>query len=138
VELFPDHAQKRNRELFPHKTAHSNHRRTDALDNHDAADLMHSHNSSTAPRSLADRITGAAPRPPQAKNVDTGFSFKGAADGAGDGGAAGFSIRGASREINEKVKELFPDKVPGNTGKELFPGGTRARGGQRRRAEELL
>lgn len=33
IELFPDYASpKRSRELFPHKTAHSNHRRSDALD----------------------------------------------------------------------------------------------------------
>ena len=61
-----------------------------------------------------------------------GFSVRGAAD------APGFSIRGASREITPKVKELFPTKAGVNLGKELFPTGLRGRGGQRSRAEELL
>lgn len=66
---------------------------------------------------------------------DTGFSIRGASNLQSD-----FSIRGASRELNPRVKELFPDKVAGggNTGKELFPTGPRARGGQRRRAEDLF
>lgn len=40
VELFPDHGSKRSRELFPNRTTHSNHRRSDALDNREAADLI--------------------------------------------------------------------------------------------------
>jgi len=40
VELFPDHGAKRSRELFPNRTPHSNHRRSDAMDPREAADLI--------------------------------------------------------------------------------------------------
>lgn len=119
IELVPNHASKRSRELFPNRTPHSNHRRSDALDNHETAGII-----SSPSRSLADRITGGP--------AEAGFSFKGAAE------APGISIRGAAREINPKVKELFPMKAGNNMGKELFPAGSRGKGGQRRRAEELL
>ena len=45
IELMPNHAPKRSRELFPNRTSHSNHRRSDALDVHEAADLMGSRKS---------------------------------------------------------------------------------------------
>ncbi|KAF2155617.1 hypothetical protein K461DRAFT_274633 [Myriangium duriaei CBS 260.36] len=130
VELFPNHSSKRSRELFPHKTAHSNHRRTDALDKAETAEIL---NPGT--RSLADRITGgpapAGIRGRGAVKANDGFSIRGAGDGQ-----PGFSIRGASKELNPKVKELFPDKAPSssNKGKELFP----SRSGPRRRAEDLM
>ena len=87
----------------------------------------------TGPRDLAERMTGG-PSFGRLSNgngasngQDNGFTFKGAATEP-----PGFSIRGASRDINPKVKELFPSKVGGNAGKELFPsGGARARGGPR-------
>ncbi|KAF4548054.1 Nuclear cap-binding protein subunit 3-like protein [Elsinoe fawcettii] len=123
LELFPNHSAKRSRELFPHKTQHSNHRRSDALDRAESVQIL------TPKRSLADRISGGPDgRGHSQPAEDTGFSVK---------GAGGFSVRGAARDINPKVKELFPDKVPssGNMGKELFPG---ARGGPRRRAEDLF
>lgn len=129
VELFPNHSAKRSRELFPHKTAHSNHRRTDALDKQETAEILMPN-----PRSLADRITGApdssAVRGRGTVRADDGFAIRGAGDAQ-----PGFSIRGASKELNPKVKELFPDKVAANNaGKELFPN----RGGPRRRAEDLF
>jgi len=40
IELFPDHGTKRSRELFPHRTSHSNHRRSDAMDPREAADFI--------------------------------------------------------------------------------------------------
>jgi len=46
VELFPDHASKRNRELFPNKTPHSNHRRSDAMDNDESAHIRYTRKSS--------------------------------------------------------------------------------------------
>ncbi|KAF2223497.1 hypothetical protein BDZ85DRAFT_110280 [Elsinoe ampelina] len=123
IELFPNHSAKRSRELFPHKTQHSNHRRSDALDRVESLQIL------TPKGSLADRISGGPEgRGNSQPNEDTGFSIK---------GAGGFSVRGAAKEINPKVKELFPDRVGsgGNAGKELFPG---PRGGQRRRAEDLF
>ncbi|PSK34357.1 hypothetical protein B9Z65_8683 [Elsinoe australis] len=132
LELFPNHSASRSRELFPHKTGRSNHRRSDALGKEETDAL-------TPKRSLADRITegpdGIAVRGRGKVTEDTGFSIRGASNLQSD-----FSIRGASRELNPRVKELFPDKAAGggNTGKELFPTGPRARGGQRRRAEDLF
>jgi len=91
-------------------------------------------NRNAGPRTLAERITGGPTTNGHGnQNGGGGFSFKGAAENE----APGFSIRGASREVNSKVKELFPNKMADNSGKELFPTGAR-RGGPRRRAEELL
>ncbi|PNS14123.1 hypothetical protein CAC42_6636 [Sphaceloma murrayae] len=130
IELFPNHSAKRSRELFPHKTQHSNHRRSDALSKEESAEIR------SPQRSLADRISGGPDgivvRGRGQVKEDTGFSFRGASEEQ-----SGFSIRGASKELNPRVKELFPDKVPVNKGKELFPEGPR-RGGHRRRAEDLF
>lgn len=131
VELFPNHSasqSKRNRELFPHKTAHSNHRRSDALNAEETAYLM-------SPGSLASRITGG-PKKERDSDLDQGFSFKGRAESRNNG-SSDFSILGASRGVNAKVKELFPDRLPNNSGKELFADRMRARA-PRRRADDLL
>ncbi|KAF1355266.1 hypothetical protein BDV97DRAFT_100898 [Delphinella strobiligena] len=135
VELFPRRASetKRNRELFPHKTTVSNHRRSDAMD---------SEETQRARRSLADRITGGPQhgilhcRPTNGSAQSNGFSIKGSA--ADD--APGFSIRGASRDVNSVVKELFPSKLgAGNSAKEdLFADKMKGRNIQRRRAEDLF
>lgn len=45
IELMPNHASKRSRELFPNRTPHSNHRRSDALDKHEATDMLSSRKS---------------------------------------------------------------------------------------------
>ncbi|GAB7348045.1 hypothetical protein MBLNU459_g6081t1 [Dothideomycetes sp. NU459] len=133
VELFPNHnsPSKRNRELFPNKTPTSNHRRSDALDGVETA---------RARLTLADRISNP-PKPelfPNKQLPPIGFSIKGVADSSE--GAPGFSIRGASREINPIVKELFPSKMEagGNNGKELFADKMKGRNQQRRRAEDLF
>ncbi|KAI4851832.1 hypothetical protein E4T44_01891 [Aureobasidium sp. EXF-8845] len=109
---------KRNRELFPNKSARSNHRRSDALDAGETATIR---------RSLADRITGGP---------DTsGFSIRGSAQSD----VPGFSIRGASREVNPKVKELFPSKFSsGAEPNDLFADKMRDRNTQRRRAEDMM
>ncbi|KAL1304834.1 hypothetical protein AAFC00_003761 [Neodothiora populina] len=125
VESVPELVSppKRNRELFPNKTSHSNHRRSDALD---------SEETNRARRSLADRITGG-PNADTRAAAPNGFSIKGSAVES-----PGFSIRGASREVNPVVKELFPSKLgAGNTGREdLFA--DKLKGKPRRRAEDLF
>lgn len=148
-----DDPSSRSRELFPHRTAHSNHRRSDALDGRETADLIakrklapalpFDHATSTdvnagPSNDLASRITGGRQNgrlggeESHLNGDDPGFSIKGTAD------APGFSIRGASRDVNAKVKELFPTKA-GNDRKDLFADrmGGKA-GGQRRRAEDLF
>ncbi|KAG9699308.1 hypothetical protein KCU95_g11583, partial [Aureobasidium melanogenum] len=109
---------KRNRELFPNKSARSNHRRSDALDADETASIR---------RSLADRITGGP--------ETSGFSIRGSAQVD----VPGFSIRGASREVNPKVKELFPSKFSnGAEPNDLFADKMRDRNTQRRRAEDMM
>ncbi|KAH0350184.1 hypothetical protein KCU81_g2798, partial [Aureobasidium melanogenum] len=109
---------KRNRELFPNKSARSNHRRSDALDADETASIR---------RSLADRITGGP--------ETSGFSIRGSAQAD----VPGFSIRGASREVNPKVKELFPSKFSnGAEPNDLFADKMRDRNTQRRRAEDMM
>ncbi|KAI5257068.1 hypothetical protein E4T42_01302 [Aureobasidium subglaciale] len=109
---------KRNRELFPNKSGRSNHRRSDALDAGETASIR---------RSLADRITGG----PDA----AGFSIKGSAQSD----VPGFSIRGASREVNPKVKELFPSKFSsGGQPNDLFADKMKDRNTHRRRAEDMM
>lgn len=157
-ELFPNKLSppKRAKELFPHKTTISNHRRTDAFDAaNEAADLFATGMSvpfvdgsgESRPRDLADRITGGpskfgrlhgrlAAEPSRPQEAE-GFSVRGT---AGSKQLPGFSIRGAAQtnEMNPVVKELFPLKTGGNTGKELFAGKIRGRGGPRRKAEDMF
>ncbi|KAK8180391.1 hypothetical protein HDK77DRAFT_486794 [Phyllosticta capitalensis] len=147
-ELFPHkHTPgKRSRELFPNKTAHSNHRRQDAFDAADATEDAFVRNQ---PRSLADRISANNPRsledrinnPLPGSNSNgrgrnhgqsEGFAVKGASEQA-----SGFHIRGAAAEpVN--VKELFPLKSGSNAGKELFGDKIKGRGAARRRAEDMF
>lgn len=133
-ELLPafSASPKRSKDLFPHKTERSNHRRTDAFD---AADDT-SPARPVSSRSLADRITGG----PASIAGDQGFSIRG---GAREPQPAGFSIRGAAvgGEVHSKVKELFPMKAgvggTGNETKELFGEKIKGRGG-RRKAEDMF
>ncbi|KAK7532327.1 uncharacterized protein J3D65DRAFT_102329 [Phyllosticta citribraziliensis] len=146
-ELFPHkHTPgKRSRELFPNKTAHSNHRRQDAFDAADGTEGF----IGNMPRSLEERINANNPRsledrinnPLSGSNVNgrgrhngqaEGFSVKGAGEQA-----PGFHIRGAASEpVN--VKELFPIKSGSNAGKELFGDKIKGRGAARRRAEDMF
>lgn len=154
IESYPTIASppRRNRELFPNRTPHSNHRRSDALD---SEETQIARRKSTLPPvnatpsdittgSLADRITGGPQpngitlhsRPTNGSAVSSDFSIRGSATGD----APGFSIRGASREVNPVVKELFPSKLEaGNSAKEdLFADKMKGRNNQRRRAEDLF
>ena len=137
-ELFPDKtaSPRRSRELFPHKTEKSNHRRSDALDAGELADL-------------SSRITGAPASFGRLKSDDMangvvqgnhGFAIRGQDQGFNIRGSAmktsGFSIKGAAQEPHQIVKELFPMKA-GNSGKELFGEKIEGRGGPRRKAEDM-
>ena len=140
-ELFPDNtaSPRRSRELFPHKTEKSNHRRSDALDAEEQAKL--SSRISGVPASFGrlksdDMATnGVVQEGSQGFNIlgqDPGISIRGSAQAASDG----FSIRGAAQEPHQIVKELFPMKA-GNAGKELFGDKIKGRGGPRRKAEDM-
>ncbi|KAK4959561.1 hypothetical protein LTR66_013058 [Elasticomyces elasticus] len=155
-ELFPDRPSlpKRTRELFPNKTERSNHRRSDALDANETADLFahrmtlsytadnldnstHNNSGDFASRLGGNKSSfGRLLERPSIKMDQEGFNIKGSAS-AQD--TSGFSIRGASKvqDVNPVVKELFPMKA-GNSGKELFADKIQGRGGQRRRAEDLF
>ena len=154
-ELFPGKPtplkelpiNKSSNELFPTKfidtpfSTSPSHRRTDAFDVADEGpELLVRSNGHNEPqingtvegrlksRSLAERITNG----PNASRVQPdGLKI---CDAAPDN--PGFSIRGAAKSVNPRVRELFPDHREGeNAGKELFNGGKR---GNRRRAEDLF
>ncbi|KAF2086095.1 hypothetical protein K490DRAFT_45214 [Saccharata proteae CBS 121410] len=126
------HPNKRSRELFPNRTSMSNHRRSDALDRDETADLFATTSpNSTKGRSLADRISGTGGA---TLLQEEGFSIRGSAQADVTNG---FSIRGAGTG-NTDVRELFPLKSGGsNSGKELFGEKIKGRGGPRRKAEDM-
>ncbi|TKA71309.1 hypothetical protein B0A49_07208 [Cryomyces minteri] len=142
IDLFPAKLSphKRNRELFPHKTSLSNHRRSDALDADETADLFSNRMSvpfvdgstdakptagaNAKSADLASRTSATSssfgrlhnrPFDPDAAQPETqsGFSIRGSAT------STSFSIKGAAREA-APVKELFPKKEL-FLAKELFP-----------------
>jgi hypothetical protein len=145
-DLFADHGDAGNRELFPNKpsssyikkelfpTKPSHHRRSDAFD------------ASHVPGSSERRHSNVELFP----DSDQGASIRGAAGGAVSAREdQGFAIRGgASQGLSIKgrgssVRELFPSKYgqdheSGNAGKELFSDKLEGRGGPRRRAEDLF
>lgn len=161
-------AAKLKRELFPHKTDRSNHRRSDAVDARtkaDAAnsdelssnmsrrmDLTDSNSTSTSANAgkelfstTTNHVTSAFnPASASASTSNAGFSIKGTA-GLSIRGGAGMSIKGAAAAATPtNVRELFPDKFvrgagAGNEGKELFSDKIKGRGSVRRnRAEDLF
>ncbi|KAJ9619513.1 hypothetical protein H2203_008291 [Taxawa tesnikishii (nom. ined.)] len=148
VELFPNRSSppKRSRELFPNKTPKSNHRRSDALNADETADLFARRDGgdlasriaggpAAGSRSLADRISNPNPSS-RSRNEEQGFSIRGSSQRVEEE-TPGFSIRGASGVVNPVVKELFPLKA-GNSGKELFADRIKRDRAQRRRAEDLF
>lgn len=123
------------------------HRRTDAFDIDDRV----SHNSPVLderharPRNLADRITGGpgSSSPSRGRgsrkfdpSEDQGSAMRG--NGASSSENPGFQIKGIAKEMNPRVRELFPQKEGGgdNAGKELF--GARPKRAPRRKAEDLF
>jgi hypothetical protein len=161
-------AAKLKRELFPHKTDRSNHRRSDAVDARAKADAANSdelssnmsrrmdltdsnstNNSANAGKELfsttTKHITSAfTPASASASTSNAGLSIKGTA-GLSIRGGAGMSIKGAAAAVTPtNVRELFPDKFvrgggAGNEGKELFSDKIKGRGSVRRnRAEDLF
>ena len=108
------------KELFANTSPH--HRRTDAFDAADEAAVATGGSPpKPKPQSLADRITGGPP-------ITMRRSSENHRDDALEN--PGFTIRGVAKEVNPRVRELFPEKDGGNSGKELFR--------SRRRAEDLF
>lgn len=76
---------------------------------------------------LADRITSAR------DTADSGFNIRGTASHKTTD--QGFAIKGSAAK---SAKELFPDKLGGNSRRELFADGLEGRSRQRRRAGDLF
>ncbi|KAK2765392.1 hypothetical protein FQN54_008238 [Arachnomyces sp. PD_36] len=142
-ELFPDTnkspASYLKKELFPVKGS-PNHHRSNAFDAADeTADLF-------ADRMAVPLVDGAneANDGSRRSNVELfpdsekkgGFSIRGAASqdqGMSIRGTGGLSIKGSA-----SVKELFPSKYSGKSGKDLFSDKLEGRGNQRRKAEDMF
>ena len=146
-ELFPNKSSpaKRTKELFPHKTPTSNHRRTDAFD---AADETAGLFATGIAVPFADRISkkslsyGRLNNWPDTAGTDDQvmepdeITVRGSAQAEQ---VPGFSIRGAAHIAEStSVKELFPLKAGANFGKELFAEKIKGRGGPRRKAEDMF
>ncbi|KAI1420492.1 hypothetical protein F5Y12DRAFT_113940 [Xylaria sp. FL1777] len=140
--------QNRAKELFPTEATSESGRLGDKVE--DAATLLSKgitlplmDGSSDTPavpnRKLEDRIT----IPNKGKLADritspdstgnSAFSIRGAANQRSSN--TGFAIKGSA---GKSVKELFPDKFGGNTGKELFGNTSGGRPRQRQRAGDLF
>lgn len=144
------------KELFPLKANSVLHRRSDAFDAADeTADLFATGmtvpftDGPRKPKGLADRISFSkspsrstresalySEREADLQNGSDSISIKGTAllD-------QGMSIRGgaaSNKPLVGKIKELFPSKVKGNEGKELFAEKLEGRGLRRNRAEDLF
>ena len=145
-------ASELKKELFPQKTNIISHRRSDAFDAADETADLFAHRMSvpfadedkrSAVKSLASRITAPAESTygrlkgsdsePRMEIVDRdddiGLNIRGASQDQG------FSIRGSAAGT---IKELFPGKGTGNTGKELFAERLEGRGSRRTRAEDMF
>ena len=145
-ELLSDKnaSPRRSRELFPHRTDKSNHRRSDALDAEEQADL--SSRITGVPTSYgrlkSDDMQAFSNTGGPVLQDDQGFAIRGQDPGIQIRGSAaeeaGFVIRGAAQEQQQGglVKELFPMKA-GNAGKELLGEKIKGRGGPRRKAEDM-
>lgn len=127
-ELFPEQAppvgeiSNTGKELLANGAQPAHHRRTDAFDAADEtdADMEGSPTTKQKSRNLADRVTGGpALRLRDTENQNSNQSAN-----------PGFTIKGVAKEVNPRVKELFPDKVGSDRERELFA--------PRRRAEDLF
>ena len=131
-ELFPTQSSpvrdhNAGKELFGNAPGTPYHRRTDAFDAADEAEYnMEASPTRTKSRSLEERITGGPALRGKSPDKRT--------NGSNHPSNPGFTIKGAAKEANARVKELFPDKVGDNSGKELFAG----RRNPRQRAEDLF
>lgn len=149
-DLFSDRLISRSpKELFPTKVNTVIHRRTDAFDAADeTADLFSSRMSVPFVDGAANRVSrgialgnrislaksiksenrpsSALATMPNSDDIDQGVSIRGVS-------TPEISIRGVA-----KLKELFPDKVGSNVGKELFAEKVNGRGGRRNRAEDMF
>ncbi|KAL9058461.1 MAG: hypothetical protein Q9162_001757 [Coniocarpon cinnabarinum] len=135
-ELFPNRrspvrGDNAGKELFGNGVGTPYHRRTDAFDAADEAGFDHDgsptfHKKS---RNLEDRITGGSP--PRKRSHDEQRRYEPMTTQPIN---PGFAIKGGAKQANARVKELFPEKVGDNSGKELFAGRRTAR----QRAEDLF
>ena len=131
-ELFPGRfASTSNKEIFPLKSGTSVHRRSDAFD---AADETGERlgNSLSPISPLGKGHPNSIPT-----DLGTGFSIRGTARQEDQG----FLIRGMASTDGASdgfVKELFPNRLPGNSGKELFAEKLQGRGGRRNRAIDMF
>ena len=155
-ELFSDRLLTidSTKELFPHKTNSTLHRRSDAFDAADeTADLFA--NGMSVPftdgskiggtRSLTSRIT--APSESSYGRLSGRDRQRVSITNGDDGDDGGLNIRGASQQDQGfsirgsaagTMKELFPNKTAGNAGKELFAQKLEGRGARRTRAEDMF
>lgn len=142
-DLFPDtnksSASYLKKELFPSKGS-PNHHRSNAFDAADeAADLF-------ADRMAVPLVDGANEVDDSPRNTKVelfpdagrkeGLNIRGAASqdqGMSIRGTAGLSIKGSA-----SVKELFPSKYSGKSGKDLFSDKLEGRGIRRRKAEDMF
>lgn len=142
-ELFPDpnksSASLLKKDLFPTKSS-PNHHRSNAIDAADeTADLF-------ADRMAVPFVDGSqeARDAPRNKSVELfpasgkgeGLNIRGAASqdqGMSIRGTAGLSIKGSA-----SVKELFPSKYNGKSGKDLFSDKLEGRTIRRRKAEDMF
>lgn len=122
----------KKKELFPHKLG-TGLGRPSALDMTDeTADLVGNMRMMDGAGDVYDspRTDGGGP----AYGIVTkDFSIRGTAKAA-SGVGTGFAIKGSA---SNGVKELFPSQG-GNSGKELFSGTIKGRGGRRQKAEDLF
>ena len=131
-ELFPGRvASAAKKEFFPLKPGTSVHRRSGAFDAADETGERFGNSlSPTSP-------LGKGQLNSTSTDLGTGFSIRGTAKQEDQGflirGMA--SIDGASDGF---VKELFPNRLPGNSGKELFAEKLQGRGGRRNKAIDMF
>ena len=150
-DLFSDKllAIDAKKELFPQKVNTPLHRRSDAFDAADeTADLFarrmsvpfSDDSNAKAGKSLASRITAPSESTyGRLKDSDPDLRMKDDEVGLNIRGASqptqGFSIKGSAAGT---IKELFPGKHVGNSGKELFAEKLEGRGTRRTRAEDMF
>ncbi|MCJ1352494.1 MAG: hypothetical protein MMC33_002478 [Icmadophila ericetorum] len=131
-ELFPGKTRPTlKKELFPPKSGTTVHRRSDAFDAADGTEERFGNGLSPTGPLGKGRLNSIS------SDIGVGFSIRGAAKQQDQG----FSIRGMANTDGASdgfVKELFPNRVPANSGKELFAEKLQGRGGRRNRAVDVF
>ncbi|KAI9790448.1 MAG: hypothetical protein M1816_005112 [Peltula sp. TS41687] len=163
--LKTNNAPSQTKELFPKKTQNqSHHKRSPAFDatTHASITTKRTAVASSDADDPADLFAGKMmvpftdgvsdlPATRKSKPAAAGFSILGAATRLFDQADQGFSIRGAAATApastglgqgTDVARELFPQRMMGNSGKELFAdrleSGRLGRLGRRRKAEDMF